>query len=114
MFLKPIYLIVLPLVLWFASLSVQAAHHDSVEAESSEVVKPSPAAVVAKTSAKVNINQADAQALSSILNGIGIKKAEAIVEYRTKYGPFTNVDQLSEVPGIGESLLERNKSKLEL
>jgi len=38
--------------------------------------------------APVNINTADAQAISDALSGIGPKKAEAIVKYRTEKGPF--------------------------
>ncbi|WP_411752703.1 ComEA family DNA-binding protein, partial [Serratia sp. (in: enterobacteria)] len=55
--------------------------------------------------AKVSINQADAEALASVLNGVGLKKAEAIVRYREQNGPFSEIDQLQEVPGIGPSLV---------
>ena len=63
---------------------------------------------------KVSINQADAEALASMLNGVGLKKAEAIVRYREQNGPFSEIDQLQEVPGIGPSLVERNRDRLKM
>lgn len=63
---------------------------------------------------KVSINSASAEELADILNGVGLKKAQAIVNYREQNGPFTQVDQLQEVPGIGASLIERNQPRLRL
>lgn len=63
---------------------------------------------------KVSLNSATAEELAAGLNGIGLKKAQAIVEYRQQYGEFTHVEQLQEVPGIGAALLERNLPKLAL
>ncbi len=57
--------------------------------------------------APVNINQADAQLISDSLKGIGAKKAQAIVDYREKNGEFTNVDDLTNVKGIGDKLLSK-------
>ena len=37
---------------------------------------------------QVDINTADAETISAELNGIGLSKAKAIVEYREKHGPF--------------------------
>ncbi|GLR10155.1 hypothetical protein GCM10007905_28750 [Mixta theicola] len=48
------------------------------------------------------------------MNGIGLKKAEAIVSYRQQFGPFTELEQLKEVPGIGSALVERNLARLKL
>ena len=50
---------------------------------------------------KVDINTADAATLES-LSGIGEAKAKAIIEYREKNGKFKNLDDLSNVPGIGD------------
>ncbi len=61
----------------------------------------------------VNINKADAEALQ-MLNGVGPVKAAAIVDYRKKHGPFKNVDQLKEVPGIGDGILQKNKGNISL
>ncbi len=56
----------------------------------------------------VNINTADAQALSKNIKGVGLKKAQAIVAYREKNGAFTKVEDLKKVKGIGVKLLEKN------
>ncbi|MDH0629790.1 ComEA family DNA-binding protein [Pseudomonas mosselii] len=63
---------------------------------------------------KVDINRADASTLQSELNGIGKAKAEAIVAYREAHGPFQSVDELLEIKGIGNALLERNREKLKV
>ncbi|MBF1994855.1 ComEA family DNA-binding protein [Serratia symbiotica] len=64
--------------------------------------------------AAVSINQAGAEQLASILKGIGLKKAESIVRYREQNGPFTQIEQLQEVPGIGPELFEKNRSRLKI
>ena len=60
----------------------------------------------------VNINQADAETISSALNGIGSKKAEAIVQYRTKNGPFATLSDLEKVAGIGEKTIKINEKDI--
>ncbi|AUF97450.1 competence protein ComEA [Pseudomonas sp. 02C 26] len=60
----------------------------------------------------LNLNTADAATLQQALSGIGKSKAEAIVAYREANGPFTSVDELLEIKGIGNALLERNRDKL--
>lgn len=54
----------------------------------------------------VNINNAGINELSS-LPGIGIKTAEKIIDYRESVGRFTSIEQLLEVPGIGEGKLQQ-------
>ena len=88
------------------SLPVSAA--ETGEAAAGSVVSP-PAADGA-----VSINTASAQELAAAMNGIGIKKAEAIVSYRDQFGAFTELEQLKEVPGIGSALVERNLPRLKL
>lgn len=62
----------------------------------------------------VNINTADAAALAAGLNGIGMAKAQAIVEYRQANGPFKSADQLAAVKGIGLATVEKNRDRIEL
>ncbi len=57
--------------------------------------------------APVNINKADAKTISESIKGIGMKKANAIVRYRTKNGPFKSIDDLRNVKGIGEKTIKK-------
>lgn len=56
--------------------------------------------------APVDINHATVAELEA-LDGIGSAKADAIVAYREKNGPFGTVDDLQRVRGIGVKLLEK-------
>jgi competence protein ComEA len=60
----------------------------------------------------VNVNTADAEAISRELQGVGLTKAQAIVEYRVKNGDFTAPEELLNVKGIGQSILEKNRSNI--
>ena len=60
----------------------------------------------------VNINEADAETLATVIKDVGIIRAEAIIAYREQHGPFISVDELAEVQGIGETLLESNRDNL--
>jgi competence protein ComEA len=60
----------------------------------------------------VDINSADAQTISNELKGVGLTKAQAIVEYRKKHGPFKSAEDLSLVKGIGERTVELNKANI--
>jgi competence protein ComEA len=62
----------------------------------------------------VNINTADAATLSRELKGIGMKRAEAIVEYRRKFGPFKSADELALVKGIGPSAIQKNRELIRI
>jgi competence protein ComEA len=63
---------------------------------------------------QVNINTADAETIAAELNGVGLSKAKAIVEYRTKHGPFRSVDDLSLVKGIGERTVDKNRTDIQV
>lgn len=60
----------------------------------------------------VNINTADAKTIADSLIGIGLKKAEAIVDYRSKNGAFKAIGDLTQVSGIGDKTLEKNKADI--
>lgn len=61
----------------------------------------------------ININKADAYELES-LDGIGEKKAQSIIEYRNEHGPFKSKNELLNVKGIGESILNNIEDKIKL
>ncbi len=52
----------------------------------------------------IDLNAADVYDLQR-LPGIGEKRAQAIAAYREEHGPFRSVDELVNVPGIGEGIL---------
>lgn len=54
----------------------------------------------------VNLNTATQEELEA-LPGIGPVLAARILEYREAHGPFTSVEELLAVSGIGEALLEK-------
>lgn len=62
----------------------------------------------------VDINKADAKTIAKELNGVGLSRAQAIVDYREKNGAFKNVDDLRKVKGIGAKTLEQNRSNIRL
>lgn len=62
---------------------------------------------------KINVNKAGVEQLSS-LKGLGVKKAEAIVQYRDIYGPFKSIADLQNVKGIGVKFIEKNSAYLVL
>ena len=57
---------------------------------------------------KININTASAHILANSIKGIGLKKAQSIVDYREAYGAFPNIQDLSSVSGIGEKTVAKN------
>ncbi len=59
----------------------------------------------------VNINLAGVNELMT-LSGIGQSKAEDIVNYREEFGLFVVIDDLMNVPGIGESIFDSIKENI--
>ncbi|MEX3609912.1 ComEA family DNA-binding protein [Rothia sp. LK2588] len=55
-------------------------------------------------SATVNINTASSEQLQQ-LPRVGPKLAQKIIDHRTKNGPFTSLEDLDDVPGIGEAMM---------
>ncbi len=62
----------------------------------------------------VNINTADAKTIASELKGIGLAKAEAIVEYRRQHGDFDVPEELLKVKGIGPRVLAANQQDIQV
>jgi competence protein ComEA len=61
--------------------------------------------------AAVNINTATKEELTT-LQGIGEKRAQDIIDYRTKNGPFKSIDDLEKVPGIGPGRMKQIRSQI--
>ena len=62
---------------------------------------------------KVNINSANNAELE-LLPGIGPVLAQRIVDYRLQIGPYKSIDELQEVPGIGDKLFEQLKNLVDV
>ena len=63
--------------------------------------------------ADVNVNTAT-QAQLETLHGIGPGKAKAIIDYRTKNGPFKSIADIDKVPGIGPGTMKHIKGDVKL
>ena len=62
--------------------------------------------------APVNINTATATEIANSLSGIGMRKAEAIVQYRNQNGQFNEASDVVLVKGIGKSTFIKNKTDI--
>lgn len=87
-------------------------------ADGQQVVVPSAGQVgaadasSAATGAKVSLNSATAEQLGS-LDGIGPGLAAKIIAARSERGGFGSIDELADVPGIGDKRLESLRSQLQ-
>ena len=54
---------------------------------------------------KIDLNRAEAWLLEA-LPGIGEGRAQAIIDYRQQNGPFSNINELTRVEGIGTATYE--------
>lgn len=70
-------------------------------------------AVAPSAQGKVSLNSATAKQLTE-LPGVGEATAAAIVTYREKNGPFSKVEDLEKVPGIGPAKLAKIKDEVTL
>lgn len=70
-------------------------------------------AQVAMTESLLNLNTASLEQLMA-LPGIGKSKAAAIINYRESEGPFSSVDELTRVKGIGVKMLAKLTGSIEV
>ena len=61
--------------------------------------------------AAVNLNTATKEELDGV-KGVGPVKAQAIIDYRKKNGPFKSVDDLKNVKGFGDKTVAKMRSEL--
>ena len=61
---------------------------------------------------QVNINTATAEEIAETLTGVGLSKAEKIIEYREMNGPFVHLDELVNVKGIGLRTVDKNRDAI--
>jgi competence protein ComEA len=61
--------------------------------------------------APVNINTASLEELDA-LDGVGPSTAQKIIDYRTEHGGFKTIDEIKEVPGIGDAKFAAMKDSI--
>lgn len=74
---------------------------------------PSSTPRVYRLDAPIDLNTAGLSDLK-LLPGIGQTKAQAILDYREANGPFSTLDDLVNVPGIGPATLEELRPHITL
>ena len=91
------------LALFVVSLPIQSANSHLGK----PVLKPEQ-----KLAAQIELNKADAKALTNSIKGIGQKRAQAIVKYREDHGNFHSVEDLAKVKGLGRQFVKRHLNAL--
>ena len=83
------------------------------DGEQVAIYRPGEAAAAnpAAPGQKVNINKASAEELQT-LPSIGEVRAQRIVEHREKHGPFTAVEEIMDVSGIGTGIFNQIKERI--
>ena len=67
-----------------------------------------PSVGLTESEGAIDINQAPVEELCK-LEGIDTVKASAIVAYRESHGPFTSIEDIKHVKGIGDKTFESIK-----
>lgn len=90
-------------------VSKKRAAKEKRVASSAEKTQPQAQA----SSSKIDLNQATVAVLSKSIHGIGVKRAEAIVNYRMKHGQFKSFEELSQIKGLGKKFVKEHFKELE-
>ncbi len=69
-------------------------------------------AFAAEPAAPIDINTASAEVLAETIDGVGLKRAQAIIRYREQHGAFASVDDLAAVRGVSARIVERNRDRI--
>ena len=83
------------------------------EENTNEITDDGVTEIDSKENDTININKADEKELQE-LNGIGESLASSIIKYREDNGKFKNIEDLKNVPGIGESKFSNIKEKIKV
>jgi len=97
---------------WQAEVSkMSALGMKATDAEIELVVAYLAKAFPAEALPKLNVNKATAIELESALS-LRRSQSAAVIEYRTKNGPFKSLDDLKKVPGLDAAKLDAKKDRL--
>ena len=83
------------------------------EENTNEITDDGITGIDSKENDTIDINKADEKELQE-LNGIGESLASSIIKYREENGKFKNIEDLKNVPGIGESKFSNIKEKIKV
>lgn len=104
---KPEILLIVSAVVVIMTATVYSIF-DSPKYNNLQIPEPvSTTAAVTEKHDLININTADASELMKLKN-IGEVRAAAIIEYRETNGSFRTVEELTNVSGITQSIVEEN------
>lgn len=92
--------------------TVLATTSPFIQHTNASLISPPTKMISNLVSAFVNINTADEETLVAELKGIGIKRAKAILAYRTEHGPFKSIDDLVKIKGISKRIVDQNRTKI--
>ena len=83
------------------------------DGEQVAILRPGEAAASnpASSGQKVNINRASLEELQT-LPSIGAVRAQRIVEHRDKHGPFTAIEEIMDISGIGTGIFNQIKERI--
>lgn len=98
--LIPLYLVCFLSLSAYAGQTKNVSHHRNESHNQVEMIRKS----ADQEQEPVNINTADIHTLQHV-KGIGLKRAQAIIDYRQEHGAFKSVDEVSNVKGIGSKRL---------
>lgn len=70
------------------------------------------AAGESSSAAPVNVNTAGSDDIANAAQGIGKATARDLVKHRMTKGPFGSLDDLTQVGGIGQATVARNRDRL--
>ena len=84
-----------------------------INEDTSNAVNSEDAAIIDNTPKIISINTATKEELMT-LKGIGESKALAIITYREEHGPFTNIEDIKNIKGIGDKMFDAIKDYITL
>jgi len=95
-------------------LALTTSFSQTVQAKKQGKEQQVAATQQSKSSINVNINSANAETIAEALKGVGMKKAQAIIEYRKKHGDFKAIEEIASVKGIGAATIAKNFNRIKL
>lgn len=94
---------------WVSANQNYDAEYFAWKQKQTSVLKPT----ASQEQPKIYLNSASLIQLTT-LNGIGTKKAQAIIDYRQAKGGFKTIEEIQNIQGIGIKIFQKNQIQLAL